>query len=105
MVRKTRTATALSACCLAAIAIALGNCSQLGGTRSDEKIDPNVFPTRYRADLVTYLTTENQASDVISAREAYVSPPELRPFGTESRYVVCVRTVSPEERRERIVVY
>jgi hypothetical protein len=105
MVRNTGAATALAACCLAALAIVLGNCSQLGGARSNEKLDPNAYPSNYRADLVAHLTTNNESSDIASAQEAYVSTPELRRFDAESRYVVCLRTVGPDGRRERTVVY
>jgi hypothetical protein len=103
MVHSTRIATALLAGCLAPMA--LGDCSQLGGAGSHEKIDPNDFPTSYRTELVTDLTTNSQLSDVTNAREAYVSAPVLRQLETQSRYVVCLRTVSPDERRDRMVVF
>jgi len=105
MVRNTHTVAALPAICLAACAIALGGCSQFGGAQPNKAIDPNVFPTNYRADLVTDLTTNDHQPDIMSAREAYVSPPQLQQFDIASRYVACLRTVSPDGRKDRAVIF
>jgi hypothetical protein len=51
--------------------------------------EPNVMPTNYRTRLLQFL--ERELYDPTGVRDAYISEPKLRPFGTESRYTVCVR--------------
>jgi len=85
-------------------ALALAGCSSFGFGRSDEKpIDPNVFPSDFRSGLIAFLT--NNPSGLVGTREAALSPPELKPFGQESRYVACLRVVGPNGDKEKMVVY
>jgi len=53
------------------------------------EVDPNLFPTTYKSDIITYL--QNHLFDAIGVRDAALAPPVLRQFDTQYRYVVCVR--------------
>jgi hypothetical protein len=52
-------------------------------------VDPNIFPSSYRADMLSFLQV--WLIDPTGIREAGVIPPTLKPFDTQDRYVVCVR--------------
>ncbi len=84
-------------------ALALAGCSSFGGGRADTPIDPNVFPADYKAGLLAFLTTN--PTGFIATREALLSPPELKPFGNESRYVACLRVTGPDGRKDKMIVY
>jgi hypothetical protein len=90
----------LSVCRLAALFTALAGCSAV-----EEKniVDPNVYPTTYKADLLAYL--QNRGSEMENVREAYISTPALTQFGGSQRYVVCLRTDGEGGRREKMVVF
>jgi hypothetical protein len=85
-------------------ALALAGCSSFGFGHSDQpQVDPNTFPADYKSGLMTFLQTN--PFGLVGAREAALSPPELRPFGNESRYVACLRAAGPDWRKEKMVVY
>jgi len=97
-----RFARAASACAL--VAVVLAGCSELGGRRKEAAFEPNVLPTDYRDQLLTFLKTYlSSAAGII--RDAYISEPALKPFGSETRYVVCVRYNDGEGNREKMAVY
>src|SRR3974377_1651166 len=96
MTLATRTAGALSA----AIVAALAGCSQFG---KPEQQDPNLYPANYKADLVAYVRT-NQP-EMLKARESYVSAPTLKQFDLQSRYFVCLRIDGPDGRKEKFAVF
>ena len=81
---------------LALIAIASTSCDN--DRKRREKVDPNLFPADYKTKVVTALQT--YLTDRSSSFGASISPPELKPFGTDNRYVVCVRLSGskPEEK-------
>ena len=64
--------------------------------------NPNLFPDDYKALLLTRLQTNPYG--LVGAREAFVTTPALKPFGTESRYFVCLRVVAPDMRTDKLVV-
>jgi hypothetical protein len=78
---------------LAGFAIAglgLAACAGRGHKRGDgQRVDPNSFPTNYKADLIGLVRTS--VGDPTNIRDAYISEPALKTSGTENRYVVCVR--------------
>jgi hypothetical protein len=74
--------TALAA---ALLAIALGACAERGAS----KVEENILPTDYRPDILTEM--RRHVDDPEGIRDAYIAEPALRPYGTVSRYVVCIR--------------
>lgn len=102
--RATRIATAGSGCCIAVLVAALAGCSSFGfGGDTKPPIDPNLFPDNYKALLLTRLQTNPYG--LAGAREAFVSAPTLKPFGTENRYFSCLRVVAPDMRKDKLVVF
>jgi hypothetical protein len=88
----------------ALIAVALAGCSgDLHFPKEDPPIDPNLAPTDYRDKLVLLLQTS--VEDPTSVRDPYISEPALKPFGKESRYVVCVRYNDSQGPHEKMAVY
>jgi hypothetical protein len=95
---------ASSACCAALLAVALAGCSAMGLGQPEKKpVDPNLFPTDYKTDVLTYLQTNPY--NLVGTREASLSPPALMQFGTESRYFSCLRATSPNGRKDKLVVF
>jgi len=91
------------ACVLVAVALA-GCGEQLGFGRKEAAPDPNLVPGNYREDLLTFLKTYlGSAAGII--RDASLSAPALKPFGSESRYVVCVRYSDGDGSHEKMAVF
>jgi hypothetical protein len=88
---------------VALAALALAGCSSFGLGQSEPQIDPNTFPADYKSGLMTFLQTNPYG--LVGAREAALSPLELKPFGNESRYVACLRVAGPDWRKEKMIVY
>jgi hypothetical protein len=82
---------------------ALVCCSMFDQKKDEPKVDPNLFPTDYKAKIITFLKT------YLSERSAYsgalISSPVLKPFGTENRYVVCVRLVNGSKVGEKMATF
>jgi len=53
------------------------------------KVEENILPTDYRDEILKQLRLH--VDDPVGIRDAYIAEPALRPYGTVSRYVVCVR--------------
>lgn len=99
--RATRIATAG---CVAVLVAALAGCSSFSiGGDTKPLPDPNLFPDNYKALLLTRLQTN--PFGLAGAREAFVSTPALKPFGTESRYFSCLRVTAPDMRKDKLVVF
>ena len=73
------------------------------GKKEQPKVDPNLFPTDYKAKIVTFMRT--YLTDRSSYVGALVSPPFLKPFGADNRYVACVRLTSGSKAGERMAVF
>jgi hypothetical protein len=84
-------------------ALTLAGCSSFGSGQADKPIEPNVFPADYKAGVMTFLQANPYG--LVGAREAALSAPELKAFGNENRYVVCLRAVGPDWRKDKMVVY
>jgi len=85
-------------------ALALAGCSSFGlGQSNQPEPDPNIFPADYKSSLMTFLQVNPYG--LVGAREAALSPPELKPFGNENRYVACLSATAPDWHKERMVVY
>jgi hypothetical protein len=95
---------ALSACSWGLLlAAGVANCSgnEFGQTR--ERAGPNIYPVNYKTDVLAYWRV--RPSEMEGAREAYLAPPALTQFGSESRYAVCLRMVGQNWRSEKIAVF
>jgi hypothetical protein len=68
----------------ALLAITLGACAA-----QDAKIEENIFPTDYKPKIVERLAL--QVADRKSIRDAFIAEPVLKPRGTFTRYIVCIR--------------
>jgi len=105
MVCKSQAARALSVSSLVLPLAALTACSGgMGLWSSEEKPpEPNLYPEKYKSDLVAYV--RGSPGDMLNVRDAAVSAPALRQFGSESRYFVCLRTVGQDGRKDKLVVF
>jgi hypothetical protein len=73
--------------------LALAACSSVekdySGPESQGGASVNVFPDKYRAEILAY--QRSFLNDPTGIRQAAISQPELRKVGKVERYVVCVR--------------
>jgi len=84
--------------------LALAGCSAFGvGQTEPPQVDPNTLPADYKSGLMAFL--RNNPFDLVGTSEAALSPPELKAFGNESRYVACLRVAGPNMRKEKMIVY
>jgi hypothetical protein len=67
------------------LAVVLSACTG----RDPPKIDENLFPAAYKADILKVMP--DILGDPTNIRDAFISDPALTPFGNVSRYTVCVR--------------
>jgi hypothetical protein len=82
---------------ITAAALTLAGCGgvQLSGWNVFEKhedpwkAEPNKYPADYKNELLKFMRT--QLPDPSNVRNAFLTDPTLRSFGSESRYAVCVR--------------
>jgi hypothetical protein len=81
----------------AALVLALGGCSSFNPPPANA-VDPNVYPANYKGMVMTFLQTN--AADIAGAVSAQLSPPALRSFGTESRYVACLNADGTDYRKQ-----
>jgi hypothetical protein len=89
---------------IALVAVALAGCSSFNtGGDGPKPVDPNLFPADYKTDIMSFLQTD--AAGLVGTREASLAPPELKPFGSESRYVSCLRVVAADTRRDKMIVF
>ena len=79
--------SAAASCLLVALGAALAACS--GSDKKFDTVDPNLFPTEYKKEVL--LTLTSVLDDPTNIRDAAISDPVLRPAGKEPRYTVCVR--------------
>jgi hypothetical protein len=77
---------------VAFLAIALCACSSLG----EKKIDENVYPADYKVRIREWLAL--QVTDPKSIRDAYIAEPALKARGAVTRYIVCLKFDSKNER-------
>jgi hypothetical protein len=81
---------AVSLCALSMLAAALAACS--GDSKKLDNVDPNLFPTDYKREILATLTT--MLEDPTNVHDVGITEPMLRQAGQEQRYMVCVRTNS-----------
>ena len=83
---------------LALAALASAGCSN----KEPVRVDPNLFPTDYKSKIHKVLQTN--LTDRSSFFGAAISQPVLKPFGSENRYVVCVR-LSGSKPGEKMAIF
>jgi hypothetical protein len=72
------------------LALALGGCSGFGTSKPPPlPTDPNVFPANYKSDVADFLRT--YLNNPTKVRDAYISAPALKPFGSGTHYISCLR--------------
>jgi hypothetical protein len=74
-------------------AIALCACSSFG---EKKKIDENAYPADYKVRIREWLAL--QVTDPKSIRDAYIAEPALKARGAVTRYIVCLKFDSKDER-------
>jgi hypothetical protein len=99
---KTAVSRACSVFLLIQLAAAAAGCSEFGFGR-DKVVDPNVFPENYKKDILAYV--EAHPAELVDARDAAISAPALRQFGTENRYFLCLRADAPDWHKEKVVIF
>ncbi len=88
----------------ALLALALAACASFGGSQDAPKsVDPNLFPADYKATIMSFL--QNDPFGLVGVRDAGLAAPELKPFGTESRYVVCMRATGQDWSKQKMIVF
>jgi hypothetical protein len=70
-------------------ACASGERELVGGAETKGGVSVNVFPDRYRAEILAY--QRSYLNDPTGIRAAAITQPALRKVGSVERYVVCVR--------------
>jgi hypothetical protein len=71
---------------VAVLAICVSACSS---DKPVAVVEPNLPPTNYRAEILSYL--QATLPDPTGVRDAYIAEPALRPSGSETRFVACLR--------------
>lgn len=52
-------------------------------------VEPNIQPANYRAEILDYLRAT--LPDPTNIQDAYIAEPALKPSGTETRFITCLR--------------
>ena len=71
------------------LALALGGCSGFGTSKPPPPIEANVFPANYKSAIADFLRT--YLGNPTKVRDAYISAPALKPIGSGTHYISCVR--------------
>ena len=79
------------------LALALAGCSMFG-SKEPPAVDPNVFPSRYKADVAGFLRT--YLNNPRGVRDAYISEPALKQISGTTRYISCVRYNARDVRNQ-----
>jgi len=107
MARETSRAVlgrAVLGCVLIMLLAAVAGCSDFEFWGKPEKaVDPTAYPENYKKDVLTYVRTHPR--ELLNAREASISTPALKQFGTQSRYFACLRVNGPDWRKEKMLVF
>ncbi len=77
---------------ISVLAIVLTACSSGDYFGKPKEVDPNIFPSDYKQEMLVTLT--RVLGDPTNVRGAFISDPVLSPVGKDQRYTVCVRADS-----------
>jgi hypothetical protein len=104
VIEPCRATQRFSICFVPILAITVAGCAgSLIGPQAQKGPDPNLYPSNYRTDVPIYI--RGSPIDFLKTREAYISAPALQEFGLETRYCVCLRTVTQDARKDTLVVF
>jgi hypothetical protein len=99
-----KTSRGISACASILLLAAVAGCSESALWGKPEKaVDPNVYPENYKKDVLTYVKAH--PAEMLNAREASISTPALKEFGTERRFFSCLRVSGPDLRKDKTVIF
>ena len=102
MARKTSRAGV--SCVLILLVAAVAGCSDLEfWGKSEKAVDPNAYPENYKKDVLAYVKTH--PAELLNAREASISTPAMKQFGTQSRFSACLRVNGPDWRKEKMLIF
>lgn len=57
--------------------------------KPDAQPEPNIMPVEYREDVIAAIRKTDD--DPAGIKDAFITQPALKPSGSETRYLVCVR--------------
>ena len=98
------TSRAVFACVSILLLAAVAGCSESGLWGKPEKaVDPNVYPENYKKDVLAYVKAH--PAEMLNMREASISAPALKQFGSESRFFACLRVSGPDWRKDKTVIF
>jgi hypothetical protein len=75
-----------------ALTFVLAGCSSSWWDKKEPPVDPNLFPTNYKQEILD--TLRKTLVEPSNVRDAFITDPMLQQVGTEQRYVACVRANS-----------
>jgi hypothetical protein len=81
--------TSRLAAVLSLLALAAGGCAGAGRSAQAPPAEPNVLPKNYKQDVADFMRLN--LANPVGIRDAFISEPTLKPVGTSSHYVSCVR--------------
>jgi hypothetical protein len=84
------------------LATALAGCSSVSPPAANA-VDPNIYPANYKASLMAFL--QQNPYGMVGAISVELSPPALKPLGSDSRYVACLRAAGANWRKEKMIVF
>ncbi len=98
------TSRAVFACGSILLVVAVAGCSEFSlWGKPDKPVDPNVYPENYKKDVLAYVKAH--PAEMLNVREASISAPALRQFGSESRFFACLRVSGPDGRKDKTVIF
>jgi hypothetical protein len=81
-----------------AVVLVLAGCGSSEYLGKPKEVDPNIFPAKYREEIVFNLKTS--LIDPTNVKDAQISEPVLAPGARDQRYTVCIRSNSRGYHRE-----
>jgi hypothetical protein len=82
----------MARCTAIVLVLALAGCSSSWLSKKEPPVDPNLFPTNYRSEILD--TMKQMLTVNTNVRDAYISAPVLTQVGSDQRYTACVRSNS-----------
>jgi len=87
----------------ALLAVAVAGCGAVGGPKNAAPTDPNVFPAKYRTQIVEFL--RQSLTTRADYHGALISQPVLKAVGDSQRYIVCVQFNANSQIKNKVAIY